>query len=816
MRKWLAVLRLRLKRNLPAMFVIAAIATAFSAVWWQFDVFDISSDELNAYDSGLQKFILATKFPWNLSPWSTPRRSKDITILAIDDDSVRLIRENQAWSSRYGNWPYDRTMWADLAPWLKSLEVKAFVGDITMDEPHNPPDGDNAFHESLEDTGLRAYLGFNVHPEALQPPKVDKPVNRLAPEAPPAPADAGEAGSDEFPEEPSPEEQAKQAEAARQQLVALAAKELSFPVRTEGEVTLAAIPDTEGKPSYPVPPIQPALEAVSGWGAVIQEGDDDGKLRSTKFAYTDGNNTYVTLPVAVAADLWNAKEIVISPGHLKIGDHDLKVNKDGSAGIDYGGTFTAKFATVKLARALQCYNAEKALAHLEEAKLTDKQLEATKALIPGCSTDEYELFRGKIVILAGLGTGMGDSKATPLESNVPGVVKQAATLQNILDEKFVIDAPFWISLLFAFLVAFFSSMLVLVVRNTAIDIIWPVLLLWSFFIVTGAFLLGTRFHVLSAMPGLCGTVASIMSTAWERLYAGKERERLKAMFQNYMEADLVEMIVEYKQLPRLDGTNQIVTAFFSDIRGFSTFAERFRDDPRGLMRVLNRYFSTVTPVITEFGACIDKYVGDSVVALFGAPAGHTDHAVRACKAALEVQAAIEKLRVQFKNEGLPDMYTRIGLNSGEMCVGNVGSDQLLDYTAIGDDMNLASRLEGVNKQYGTLILIGPKTYDYAREHIEVREVDQVRVAGKHEATVIYELLALKGQLSETKAKLIALYAQALSLYRQRDFQGARTLLDQALLLDGEDGPTQTLYQRCTTYLTAPPAPAWDGVTSLEK
>jgi adenylate cyclase len=798
------------------MFVIAVLSTAFASVWWQFDVFDISSDELNAYDSGLQKFILATKFPWNLSPWSKPHRSKDITILAIDDDSVRLIRQNTAWSGRYGNWPYDRTMWADLAPWLKSLEVKAFVGDITMDEPHNPPDGDNAFHDGIEESGLRTYLGFNVHPEALPPPKVEQPKNRLAPEPPPAPADAGEASPDEFPEEPSAEEQAKQAEEARTKLAALAAEELSFPVRTEGDVTLSTIPDTDGKPAYPVPPIEPALQAVSGWGAVIQEGDDDGKLRTTRFAYTDGKNAYVTLPVAVAADLWGAKEIVISPGHLKIGDHDLKVNKDGSAGIDYGGTFTEKFATVKLARALQCYYAEKALAHLDEAKLSDKQLEETKALVPDCAADEYEFFRGKIVILAGLGTGMGDSKATPLESNVPGVVKQAATLQNLLDGTFVIDAPFWISLLFAFLVAWLSSMLVLVVRNTAIDIIWPVLLLWSFFIVTGAFLLSTRFHVLSAMPGLCGTVASIMSTAWERLYAGRERERLKGLFQNYMEADLVEMIVEHKQLPRLDGTNQNVTAFFSDIRGFSTFAERFHQDPRALMRVLNRYFSTVTPVITEFGACIDKYVGDSVVALFGAPAGHTDHAVRACKAALQVQAAIEGLRVQFQKEGLPDMYTRIGLNSGEMCVGNVGSDQLLDYTAIGDDMNLASRLEGVNKQYGTLILIGPKTFEYARDFIEAREVDQVRVAGKHEPTVIYELLALKGGVPEQKGKLIALYAQALSLYRQRDFQGARALLDQALLLDGEDGPSKTLYQRCTSYLTSPPPAAWDGVTTLEK
>ncbi len=205
-----------------------------------------------------------------------------------------------------------------------------------------------------------------------------------------------------------------------------------------------------------------------------------------------------------------------------------------------------------------------------------------------------------------------------------------------------------------------------------------------------------------------------------------------------------------------------------------------------------------------------------MVALFGAPVRHDDHALRACKAALEVQEAISKLREAFRQEGLPDVYTRIGLNTDVMCVGNIGSDQLLDYTAIGDGMNLASRLEGANKAYGTLILMGENTYLATRGQVVAREVDRVRVAGKDQPTGLYELLALAGQLPEEKRALIALYAKALSAYRSLDFAGAKKLLDQALHLDGTDGPSKTLYARCDKYLASPPPPGWDGVTSLEK
>jgi adenylate cyclase len=162
------------------------------------------------------------------------------------------------------------------------------------------------------------------------------------------------------------------------------------------------------------------------------------------------------------------------------------------------------------------------------------------------------------------------------------------------------------------------------------------------------------------------------------------------------------------------------------------------------------------------------------------------------------------------------VYTRIGLNSAKLFVGNFGSEQLFDYTAMGDGMNLASRLEGANKAYGSLIMIGPRTYELAKEAIEVRELDRIRVAGKTEAVTVYELLALKGALPSDKRETVARYHEALALYRQARFAEAAKVLEARLAKDESDGPTAALLERCRKYLENPPPPAWDGVTSLDK
>lgn len=814
------------------MVLLSVVSTLFAAVWWEFDVLEISDDERGAYDDGLKAFTLPKRAAliWLQDTFGLGkvRRSEDIVIVALDDETMTRISKNGFMRQRYGaNLPYDRTIWGDLTTYLSKAGAKAVVFDMVMNEQSSDGTGDLAFAGALEELPTPLILGFNTSLTAKALPKVDEP-NFVRPlgKMPQPPEKVTPEG--EFPEDPTPEELAAAEKFREDMRITWASKAYAVPVDFMGGLETPTFPaepelDAAGNPTgkefaqYPMPSLPVVLETADGFGAVVGEEDEDGKLRRTAFAYTDGNNTYATLPVVALAALEKAEKVTIEPGKITVGSKVARINRDGTAEINYGGKLYDRFRMVPLIDVVERFHFCEARARAaEEGKVDEKPVEFDCPKGDIVNDPQGAPFKGKIVLVGGVAVGTGDTKATPLEQATPGLVKQAATLENLLHDDFIIAAPFWVSLLFSFFIALFSVALVMVVRNTFVDIGWPVLLYVGFFMITGSVLVSTKLHVLSALPGLAGTVASVLATTWERLFAARERERMKELFQNYMEADLVDVMVEQKQLPRLDGENKVVTAFFSDIKGFSTFSEKLKDDPKKLMRLLNRYLSTVTPQLTQHGACIDKYIGDAVVALFGAPVEYRDHALRACKGALGVQKAIAGLREELRKEGLPDVYTRVGLNTGEMLVGNIGSEQLLDFTAIGDEMNLAARLEGANKNYGTLIMMGEKTYDAVKEHVEARELDRVRVAGKNEAVTVYELLAMRGELHHDKMKVVDLYGQALLAYRARRFNDAKTKLLAAMQIDQGDGPSQRLFSMCVTFEMHAPPPNWDGVSTLEK
>lgn len=789
------------------MLGVSTLATALSFVWWQFDVLEISDDERSAYDDGVKKFTGKAWFPWG-----AVKKSDDIIIVAIDDKTFKEIEELEGLRQRYGSWPYDRVIYADLFEYLHQAGAKQIIYDAILDNAKGDGTGDLALGQTLTELGLPLYLGFNVSATANPLPKVEAPVNHPPLQKKPAPlppieAPAAPAGEEDFPEESFPEEAAVDAgvsvEDAAQKLATRLeanARVYAFPVEVRGGLQLPTLPEVEevdgndqktGRllPANPVPTIDAVRDLVSGYGLVLQEEDEDGKMRRTKFAYTDGKNTYVTFPVAAIADAFGADKVVLEPGRLTIGPRSYAIDGDGAAWIDYGGTLADRFSSIPL---------------IDVLKLKERK-------------DPGARFKGKYVFLAGFALGTGDGgRATPLESSTPGVVKQVAIFDNLLRGSFITDAPLWASVLFTFVMCFLSCALVLVVRNVFVDVGWPALIYVGFFLITGSFLVVTKVHVLSAMPSLAGTIASVLSVAWERLFAGRERERLKEMFRAYMEEDLVDLMVEGKSLPRLDGEARRVTALFSDIKGFSTVSEKFRNDPKGLMRFLNRYLTAVTPALRQQGACIDKYIGDAVVALFGAPITNPAHPLLACKGALAMQETLSRLRVEFEQEGLPDIYTRIGINTDTLLVGNIGSDELLDYTAIGDGMNLAARLEAANKAYDTLILLGHNTFEAVKDDVVARELDTIKVAGKSISTRVYELMGLKGEVPEEKLALLEPYALALALYRNRKFPEAMKAFDRVLALDPNDGPSKAMKTRCEALQKDPPPPDWDGAVALEK
>ncbi|NRD44637.1 CHASE2 domain-containing protein [Corallococcus exiguus] len=756
---------------------LAATLVAWACEWAGL----LESTEHIAYDEALVRFTGGRE------------KSGQVVVVAIDQDSIDEISKDSQLQINFGNWPYTRTLWARIAQELKSAGARAVLFDAVMDERTADESADLGFAQVLRETGLPFYVGMSSSASAKQLAHADfqAPVPLTAPESAPT---ASPPQDDSFPEEfedaPAPATPVLTDEAL--------ARALAFPARWTDGRALPKLGDTPSKPSSshrnPVPPTPALVGAVNGVGLVDMEADGDGSIRRTSFAYTDGTNTYVTLPVRMMADLLDAKEVTFSGRTLRLGERTWRVDPDGSAALDYGGPLEERFKMVHMVDVLNDWI----------------RRSQRKPLKLGAAT-----FQDKVVVIGGTAVGLNDIKATPFSAAEPGLVKQATVVDTLLSGTFITRAPLAVDLGLTFFVALVSVVLLMTARWTPLEVAWPVALILGLHVLTGLLLKTAHTHVLMAMPAMAGVGASVAALAFNHLVANRETQFIRQAFHRFMEPKLVEQMIRSRQLPRLDGENKEITAFFSDIRGFSTFSERFKEDPRQLVRILNTYLTTVSGALLREGGCLDKYIGDAVVCLFGAPMAQEDHAVRACRGALAAKAAVEALRVDFREKGFPDVYTRIGVNSAVNFVGNFGSDQLFSYTAIGDGMNLAARLEGANKAYGSVIMIGPRTYELAHEHIEVRELDRVRVAGKTEAVTVYELLALKGQLDAATRHTVARYHEALGLYREARFAEAVKVLEAEAARSPEDGPTAKLLERCREYLETPPE-KFDGVANLEK
>jgi adenylate cyclase len=250
-----------------------------------------------------------------------------------------------------------------------------------------------------------------------------------------------------------------------------------------------------------------------------------------------------------------------------------------------------------------------------------------------------------------------------------------------------------------------------------------------------------------------------------------------------------------------------------DIQNFTTYSEELT--PEQLMAQLNEYLSAMTAIVLAYEGFLDKYEGDAIMAIFGVPVDQPDHALRACQAALEMQDVLTLLRKKWRDEGKPEFCARIGINSGPMIAGNIGGAQRFDYTVIGDAVNLASRIEGVNKIYGTNILVSEFTRQLL-DGIKTRELDFIRVKGKTEPVKIYEVIAPpQTTLDAPTVQKLDSYARGLQLYRQKKWDEAIAEFEKCLRLDPEDGPSKVFIERCSFYRETPVSEDWDGVFEME-
>jgi len=310
-----------------------------------------------------------------------------------------------------------------------------------------------------------------------------------------------------------------------------------------------------------------------------------------------------------------------------------------------------------------------------------------------------------------------------------------------------------------------------------------------------------------------GDELEMLGNAFNGMVDGlKERDFIKSTFERYVSPAVATEIINNPDMLNLGGERKTLTIFFTDIGNFTNLSEKL--SPEEVVTRLNEYFHGMNDAIMESNGTIDKFQGDCIMAFWGAPIDQENHAILACQAAIKCLRFLNKLEREWVAGGLPPRTYRFGLNTGEVVVGNIGSSTRFEYTIIGDDVNLASRLEGANKNYGTQIMITESTYSLIRKVFLARELDIIRVVGKRKPIKVYELVGEKSEIDEEKTRIIKLFEVGILAYRSRQWDAAISSFEHVLQLSPGDKPAEVYIQRCREYQQEAPAEDWNGVYTL--
>ncbi len=417
------------------------------------------------------------------------------------------------------------------------------------------------------------------------------------------------------------------------------------------------------------------------------------------------------------------------------------------------------------------------------------------------------LFRDRIVFIGGSASGTYDAKATPVASPLPGVHVQATALVNLLRGD-ALRRPAGLRLLLA------PVLLALLIGlgGGATPRAWPAALLAL--VAAAGWCLAAQWllvrHVfLDVVPAVAAAAGAFAFTSLANYAAERRHSQLvRHIFEHYLDRGVVQTLIQHPDRVQLGGERRTCTVLFSDVAGFTDKSEQMT--PEQLVHFMNLYLDAMTEEILAEGGFVDKFVGDEIVAIFGAPNELPDHAARACRAVCRMQTRCAAMQDPFRALGLRDeVFFRAGLSTGEVVVGNMGSERRMNYTAMGDVMNLGARLESGNKQFGTRVAASEATATAAGDAFCFREVDRVRVKGKTRGVAVYELAGEAGSLPEDLRAGFARFAEALALYRDRRWEEAQRAFD-ALAAQG-DAPAAVFAGRCRIYRENPPPDDWDGV-----
>ncbi len=455
--------------------------------------------------------------------------------------------------------------------------------------------------------------------------------------------------------------------------------------------------------------------------------------------------------------------------------------------------------------------------------------------IKGTFTERIEkkkFLKDKLLIVGATAIGVYDLRLSPFEENYPGVETHANVLSNLLTEesrasgaKVPVEQPGFLKVHpleenYMWIVILVGGLLIagaLTWLGSVSGLLITIAILLSIYFIDRYILFANGYVFNVSIPTLTVIFNFVGITSYKYFTEERKKQELKGTFAKYVSPAIVDEILKDPGNIELGGKKVELTVMFSDVRGFTTISEKL--DPRALSSLLNSYLTPMTDLVFETKGTLDKYMGDAIMAFWGAPIPLEDHPQRAATCALKMLKKLKVLQQEYAAKGLPTIDIGIGLNTGDMSVGNMGSNTVRSYTVMGDSVNLGSRLEGINKEYGTRIIVSEFTQKRIAQEFITREVDWVRVKGKAQPVRIFELMGTKasGPLAP-EGQLLALlpdFEKGFRLYHERKFDEAVVAFTSALNLKPDDECSQLYIERCNDYVTEPPGNDWDGVYTMK-
>ena len=548
-------------------------------------------------------------------------------------------------------------------------------------------------------------------------------------------------------------------------------------------------------------PIAPLLRTPATWGLVNAVYDMDGFLRQYLLYYDVNSKRYYSLSVEATRRLENIKISREQDPHarfFKVGKHSIPKVSANTMLINFLGP----------AESIRTYSM---------ASVLD---DSTFELSGDEDTDIFEMhkkwgtFRDKIVFIGATAEELQDNKLTPFrvykgrKRKIPGVEVHAQALSTILRDDYIYRLNGFIEFLVIILFSLVASFVTLKSRPFKA---FTIVILMFFSIAGLALYLFSVFRILAILttPILSLSLSFIVSIVYQTVTEQREKQRIRQTFKHYVAPSVVENMLNSGELPSFGGERRVLTILFSDIRRFTTFSESY--EPEVVASRLSEYLTEMVDVVFKFNGTLDKFVGDELMALFGAPYSMKDHAERACLTAVEMIEKLRDIQKRWSADKKGFFQIGIGINTGKVIVGNLGSEQLFDYTVIGDEVNLGARLEGANKQYGTTIILSESTYNLVRNKAKVRELDLVRVVGKTKPIRIFELRSMNSIPQIEQDYIIGVFSEGLNFYRERRWSDALKSFRRVLRYFPTDGPSRIYTIRCLDFIENPPPLDWDGV-----